>query len=709
MIQLVYLIKSVFISGLLFAYFWIFLRNRFFHSFNRLFLICIPLFSFLLPALHFGLPEFWNRSASASPIHLLGVAQGGLEEAVTIYAKRNSGHSLSWEWIALLITLFISTILFVRFLKTIHYLRNLRRNRTFLQLPEATVFFVSEKGTPFSFFKSIFWGEEMEMNNREGRQILRHELFHVTNHHSVDIIGMEIISILCWFNPVFHLISRELKLIHEYAADACVVAETNEYEYAGLLLTKISGRPLPLTNPFFKNQIKRRIAMITKTDKNKKAITGRLMILPLFVLLICLFSFKIKTILPFHSAKTIKVVIDAGHGGSFTGAQVNGIYEKDINLIISRKIQSLAKEYNVDVIMTRETDITPGGKELRESLEYIAALPKNKNADLFISIHANMTPIGVKGKTQTSSSGFQIWIPGNTSNVYDGSVKLGSVLTEVIKSDYIIEPKLKQPPGDDGNILILRKATVPAVIIECGYMDNPADMKYLQDEKNQEKIARDILKGIRAYGSNATSYAHPDLVPDNSQDYKIISQRDAQALPGTVQSFDFDYKRYLVLMNMKDGQKFAFEMSDEEKKWVDDPKELEKYKEKHANDLREIKSALDSMNHANLNNQPVVFTQVETTAEFPGGQMAWRDYLIKNLSYPPAAQKKEIQGEVIVAFIVKKDGNLSDIHAISGPDELRASSVKVIKNSGKWIPAKNNGVVVESYSKQPINYKLSSY
>jgi len=264
MTQIIYILKTVFISGFLFAYFCLFLRNRFFHSFNRLFLICIPLFSLLLPALRFNLPEYWNHAANNATIHLLGVAQGGLEEAVTVYAKRNSGNFLSWQWIALLVTLSVSTIFFIRFLITIRHLRNLRRNRTFLRLPEATVYFVSEKGTPFSFFRSIFWGKEMEMNSREGRQILRHELYHVRNHHSLDIVGMEIVSILCWFNPFFHLIGRELKLIHEYAADACAVSETNEYEYAGLLFTKVSGRPFPLTNPFFKNQIKRRIAMITK-------------------------------------------------------------------------------------------------------------------------------------------------------------------------------------------------------------------------------------------------------------------------------------------------------------------------------------------------------------------------------------------------------------------------------------------------------------
>ncbi|HET7001284.1 MAG TPA: M56/M15 family metallopeptidase, partial [Puia sp.] len=386
MTQIIYILKTVIISGLLYAYFWFFLRNRFFHSFNRLFLICIPLFSLLLPALHFNLPEFWNRSANVSPIHLLGVAQGGLEEAVTVYAKRNSGHTLSWEWTGLLVTLFVSTTLFVRFLKTIRHLRNLRRNSTFVNLPEATVYFVSEKGTPFSFFKSIFWDKETDLKSREGCQILRHELFHVRNHHSLDIIGMEIISILCWFNPFFHWIGRELKLIHEYAADACAVDETNEYEYAGLLISKVSGRPLPLTNPFFKNQIKRRIAMITKSNKNKKALLGRLMILPLLAMLICLFSFRIKTILPVHSAKNVRVVVDAGHGGVFSGAQLNGVYEKNINLSISKKIQSLAAEYNVEVIMSRESDVTPGSNELSKSLEYIAALPKNKNADLFISI-----------------------------------------------------------------------------------------------------------------------------------------------------------------------------------------------------------------------------------------------------------------------------------------------------------------------------------
>ncbi len=255
---------------------------------------------------------------------------------------------------------------------------------------------------------------------------------------------------------------------------------------------------------------------MTKSKKQKAGLLGRFMILPLISILIGLFSFKMHNIIYPSSVKSIRVVIDAGHGGSFIGTQYNGVQEKNINLLIAKKIQSFSYEYNVDVIMSRETDITPGSNELGESLKFIADLPKNNNADLFISIHTNSTENGEHGKIQTSKSGFQIYIPRNSSQVYEGSLKFGSALTEVIKSDYSIEPELKQIQGDRGNIYILKNATVPALLIECGYMDNPADLKYLLDEKNQEKIARDILEGIRKYSMETTRYTPPVVLSADS-------------------------------------------------------------------------------------------------------------------------------------------------------------------------------------------------
>jgi protein TonB len=102
------------------------------------------------------------------------------------------------------------------------------------------------------------------------------------------------------------------------------------------------------------------------------------------------------------------------------------------------------------------------------------------------------------------------------------------------------------------------------------------------------------------------------------------------------------------------------------------------------------------------------FVPVEIEASYPGGLTAWTRFLIKNLSntYPQDAIDQGIQGPVVIQFIVDKEGNVSDIQAVSGPNELRDAAIRVIKKSGKWIPAEQNGRKVKSYKRQPIVFKL---
>jgi len=102
------------------------------------------------------------------------------------------------------------------------------------------------------------------------------------------------------------------------------------------------------------------------------------------------------------------------------------------------------------------------------------------------------------------------------------------------------------------------------------------------------------------------------------------------------------------------------------------------------------------------------FTKVEIESDYPGGQGAWLRYLQKNLQYPQDAIDNEIQGTVTVQFIVDKEGAVSDVEAISGPNELRTEAIRVIKKSGKWEPAVQNGRKVKSYKKQPITFRLEA-
>ena len=80
---------------------------------------------------------------------------------------------------------------------------------------------------------------------------------------------------------------------------------------------------------------------------------------------------------------------------------------------------------------------------------------------------------------------------------------------------------------------------------------------------------------------------------------------------------------------------------------------------------------------------------------------------MKNLKYPEEAVNKEIKGTVIAQFIVNTDGTLSDVKIIKSPSKILSDeTLRIIKKSGNWIPAREKGQIVKSYKKQPIVFKL---
>src|ERR1700722_19541350 len=92
-------------------------------------------------------------------------------------------------------------------------------------------------------------------------------------------------------------------------------------------------------------------------------------------------------------------------------------------------------------------------------------------------------------------------------------------------------------------------------------------------------------------------------------------------------------------------------------------------------------------------------------AVFPGGDAAWQQFLYKNFKYPDEAVKNDIQGTVIVEFIVDTLGNPRNIRVISGPETLGKAAVDVISRT-TWIPASVGERKVQSVKKQPIIFKL---
>ena len=104
----------------------------------------------------------------------------------------------------------------------------------------------------------------------------------------------------------------------------------------------------------------------------------------------------------------------------------------------------------------------------------------------------------------------------------------------------------------------------------------------------------------------------------------------------------------------------------------------------------------------------MVFDVVEVMPQFPGGQIAMLQYIMKNIKYPEQAMKEGIQGRVAVRFIVEKDGSISDVKPIlSVHPLLNKEAVRVVESMPKWTPGKQNGKPVRVRFNVPVMFKLN--
>lgn len=287
---LVYLLKVTITSGILFGYYRLFLCNKKFHHYNRFFLIGALLLSIVLPFIRIPLLYEPENPVNKAVYHTVSVIntdyygpEAGPEEAAsfseTVFTVMNTIYLLYVIGAVILLTLIARSLI---------YILSIRRKYAAENITSLKFYNTHEPGTPFSFFRSIFWNDQLKFNSPEGQQIFRHELFHVQHHHSADRLLAELVTAVFWFNPFFHLIKRELRAIHEFLADQFAINNSDRYTYATLLVQQaLELGKHRVTNHFFQNQIKRRIAMITQFKQSNYGYWSRVMILPVSILLFC--------------------------------------------------------------------------------------------------------------------------------------------------------------------------------------------------------------------------------------------------------------------------------------------------------------------------------------------------------------------------------------------------------------------------------------
>ena len=213
-----------------------------------------------------------------------------------------------------------------------------------------------------------------------------------------------------------------------------------------------------------------------------------------FSILLIIFSFSISSItLPIFVAQTIKdqyvICIDAGHGGSDPGkvGKLN-IFEKDINLSIALKLQKLLEKKNFKVYMTRSGDYNLSDSDQNQKKSDLSNRKKiiYENDPLaVISIHQNSYP-------SSDVCGAQVFYPQGSKK---SKLLATSIQTELIKG---LDPKNHRQAKSNADYYLFRDNPYPIVIVECGFLSNPKELKFLQDAGYQQKSVECIYRGLKS-------------------------------------------------------------------------------------------------------------------------------------------------------------------------------------------------------------------
>ena len=284
-----YPVKVFICSAIFCLYYWVALRNKRFHYYNRFYLLFAFSTSLILPVMQ--LNWFYIPVENYGAIHWL--------QSVTVTSNHSQQDFLEKYMNAETITtsffLLVSIILAIIFLLRISKIFSFRKKFPVQKIGDVDFINTTIPQAPFSFLNMLFWRKDLSLDNQAGRQIFKHELSHINEKHSWDKLFVQ--SILCfyWYNPFFYLMQKELSLVHEFIADEKSVGEEGAAALAGMLLEAkfIPNIFLP-AQPFFYSPIKRRILMLTTSKKPRYSYARRLLVLPVLAVTVLLFAFKMQ-------------------------------------------------------------------------------------------------------------------------------------------------------------------------------------------------------------------------------------------------------------------------------------------------------------------------------------------------------------------------------------------------------------------------------
>jgi hypothetical protein len=292
MAWIVYLLKVSVCMVPFYLLFVLYLRKLTFFSWNRTYLLLSLACSWIIPLLRFQLPQkvptaVWQWTTATTGEQIPALPEYKL---LTTSADTSIASWHSWPTIVMVIYFTGAFWLLLRLIIHVWRIIHLTKKHSAIQEGGWRIVDMEGKYTNSSFFHTIFINRK-NLSPEEQNQVLAHEKCHIRCRHSWDILLLESIKIVLWFNPLIYLYQSSLQLIHEFEADTLAASQVDKQGYAQLLLKLSSTTVQPLfIQSFSQHPLSKRIHMLFHSKSASIQKLSYLLGLPVLLAVLFLFS-----------------------------------------------------------------------------------------------------------------------------------------------------------------------------------------------------------------------------------------------------------------------------------------------------------------------------------------------------------------------------------------------------------------------------------
>lgn len=320
-----YLIKSGICLALLLLFYHLVLEREKMHHFNRFYLLGSILFSFIAPLFVIYIE---------APMELIETTETSNQPFIIDITETNY-KPIDYLFYFLTFSVIISSLLLIRFLNNLFSILLKIRKSLKIKHKKAILVLVNDAITPHTFWNYIFINIEEYNSQKIEEELLTHELTHVTQKHTFDVLLIEFLKIVFWFNPIFYFLKKSIQLNHEFLADTKVIKNhKNISSYQYLLLNKTAwNNEYYLASNLNYLLTKKRLLMMTKQSSRSKILLKKLAVIPVLAGFAFLFAERVE-------AKTTKIKTHTISNKEITKAT---FINNDSDLV--KKYLSLNKSY----------------------------------------------------------------------------------------------------------------------------------------------------------------------------------------------------------------------------------------------------------------------------------------------------------------------------------------------------------------------------